>query len=158
MSAQHAGETPVLTSAGRATLQQELERLCTERLPALSAQLAEAHEDAAARDEDAGLLELQVEMHRLERSAMELERLLATAQVITPLDGGVVALGSCVEIEDGSVREQYQVVQPHEADVAAGRLSLASPVGQALLGHTAGDAAVVVPPEGEHRIQILAVW
>jgi hypothetical protein len=41
MSAQHARETPVLTSAGRATLQQELERLRTERLPALNAQLAE---------------------------------------------------------------------------------------------------------------------
>ena len=54
-----------LTPQGRADLENELRVLRNERLPALAARLADAREDPATRDEDAGLLELQEEQRRL---------------------------------------------------------------------------------------------
>ncbi len=157
MSVIFATDVVTLTPAGRADLEQELQRLRTEQLPAITARLAEAREDPAAQDEDAGLLELQEEQQRLERRAIGLERLLAAARDIIPATSGEVALGSLVEIEEDGERETYQLVDPREASVSEGRVSIASPVGQALLGHRVGDMAVVPVPDGERCVRIVAV-
>src|SRR5579884_2435524 len=87
-------ETLALTPAGRARLEQERALLRRERLPALTVRLAEAREDSATRDEDAGLLELLEEHSRLEQRSRELDRLLATAREVAAPTDGVVALGS----------------------------------------------------------------
>jgi len=155
------GQTPIetiaLTPAGRTALEQELQRLRTEQVPALTRRLAEAREDSATREEDAGLLELQEEMQRAERRALELERLLAVAREIAPPATGVVALGSRVEIEDDGERDVFQLVDPREANAAEGRISVASPVGNALLSHVAGDEVVVPLPDGERRLRIVSL-
>jgi transcription elongation factor GreA len=149
------GQTPIetiaLTPAGRAALEQELQRLRTEHVPALTRRLAEA------REEDAGLLELQEEMQRAERRALELERLLAVAREIAPSTTGAAALGSRVEIEDEGERDVFQLVDPREANAAEGRISVASPVGNALLGHVADDEVVVSLPDGERRLRIVSL-
>ena len=149
-------EMPALTPAGRASLQQELQTLRGARLPALTAQLAEAREDPAVLSEDTGLLGLLEEHSRLERRAMEIERLLAVARELVPPAEGVVALGSRVEIHDDGERDVFQLVAPCEANIAEGRLSIASPLGQALLGHVVGDEVVVRLPAGERRVRILS--
>jgi transcription elongation factor GreA len=146
-----------LTPQGRADLENELRVLRNERLPALAARLADAREDPATRDEDAGLLELQEEQRRLERRATELERLLASAREIAPTAGGIVALGSRVEVDEDGEREAFQLVHPHEANAAEGRISIVSPVGKALLGHRVGDEVLVPLPAGDRRLQIISV-
>lgn len=146
-----------LTPEGRAGLENELNTLRTERLPALAARLADAREDPATRDEDAGLLELQEEQRRLERRATELERLLASAREIAPTTGGVVSLGSRVEVEEDGERESFQLVDPREANAAEGRISTLSPVGKALLGHRVGDEIVVPLPAGDRRLRVISV-
>ncbi len=155
------GQTPIetiaLTPAGRTALEQELQRLRTEHVPALTRRLAEAREDSATREEDAGLLELQEEMQRAERRALELERLLAVAREIAPSTTGAAALGSRVEIEDEGERDVFQLVDPREANAAEGRISVASPVGNALLGHVADDEVVVSLPDGERRLRIVSL-
>lgn len=145
-----------LTPSGRRELEDELRLLHSERLPELRAQLADVIEDSATRFEDAGLLELQEEQLRAERRANALERLLATAcEIVAPGDG-VVALGSHVGIEDGGEREAYVLVDPHEANIVAGRVSIVSPVGQALLGHRVGDEVIVRLPAGERHLRIVS--
>src|SRR5690348_13387966 len=124
MNAGNIGDTVALTPEGRADLENELNTLRNDRLPALAARLADAREDPATRDEDAGLLELQEEQRRLERRATELERLLASAREIAPTSGGVVALGSRVEIEEDGEHEAFQLVDPREANAAEGRISI----------------------------------
>ena len=91
MIQQYATETPALTPAGRTSLHRELQTLRGENLPAVTAQLAEAREDPAARNEDAGLLALLQEHSRLDRRATEIERLwegqlgpTAAADGVTP--------------------------------------------------------------------------
>jgi len=82
MQRQTPPETIALTPAGRAALEQELHHLRTEQVPALARRLAEAREDSATREEDAGLLELQEEQHRAGSRAVELDRLLSMAREI----------------------------------------------------------------------------
>lgn len=150
-------DTIAFTPAGRANLEQELRRLRDERLPALAAQIAEARDDPATRNENADLLAVQQEQHRAERRAAELEWLLMVACEIAPPANGVIALGSHVEVADEGEVDVFQLVDPREADAAEGRVSIVSPVGQALLGHTAGDEVVVEAPAGERRLRIVAV-
>lgn len=157
MHSMKASDIIALTPEGRADLEMELQLLRNERLPALAARLADAREDPATRDEDAGLLELQEEQRRLERRATELERLLASAREIAPTTGGVVSLGSRVEIDEDGEREAFQLVDPHEANAAEGRISTVSPVGKALLGHKVGDEVMVPLPAGDRRLRVVSV-
>ena len=157
MNSSNIGDTIALTPEGRAGLENELHVLRNERLPALAARLADAREDPATRDEDAGLLELQEEQRRLERRATELERLLASAREIVPTTGDLVALGSRVEIEEDDERESFQLVDPRESNAAEWRVSIISPVGKALLGHRVGDEILVPLPAGDRRIRIVAL-
>lgn len=150
-------DTIALTREGRAGLEAELQSLLNERLPALAARLADAREDPATRDEDAGLLELQEEQRRLERRATELERLLASARELAPSANGVISLGSRVEVEEDGESEAFQLVDSHEANVSEGRISIQSPVGKALLGHHAGDEVGVSLPAGDRLLRVVSV-
>jgi regulator of nucleoside diphosphate kinase len=74
------------------------------------------------------------------------------ADVVVPpsLPPNVVGIYTCVEyieIESG-VRRGITLVPPAEADIAAGRISLLSPVGRALLGRSVGAVSEVYLPEG----------
>jgi len=127
------------------------------QLVAAQYRLCRNPQDSATREEDAGLLELQEEMQRAERRALELERLLVVAREIAPSTTGAAALGSRVEIEDEGERDVFQLVDPREANAAEGRISVASPVGNALLGHVADDEVVVSLPDGERRLRIVSL-
>jgi len=69
----------------------------------------------------------------------------------------VVALGSRVGIEGDGERDAFQLVDPHEANASEGRISVASPVGKALLGHSAGDDVLVPVPAGERRLRLVSL-
>lgn len=83
--------------------------------------------------------------------ANELER----AQVVdSPADAAaVVRLGSKVrftESANGDGRE-LTLVMPNEADIDAGRISILTPVGAALLGLSAGQGITFTLPNGSER-------
>jgi transcription elongation factor GreA len=79
--------------------------------------------------------------------------------VVEQATGGVVGLGSVVEVEDeaSGTRTTYTLVSSHDADAAQGRLSVESPVAAGLLGRRAGDLAAVSLPRGEKRLKLLSV-
>ena len=156
-SSNYADANVSLTPEGRAELENELRDLRDVRLPALAARLADAREDPATRDEDAGLLELQEEQGRLDHRATDLERLLSTARVVPPSVGGTIRLGSKVEIEEDGEKEAFRLVDPHEANWSEGRISIISPVGKALMGHKAGEVVGVTLPAGDRKIKIMSV-
>jgi regulator of nucleoside diphosphate kinase len=84
-----------------------------------------------------------------------LEREMARAHIV-PNDAapsGVVAMDSRVEFRDngsGQIRT-VTLVYPEQADFAAGRISVLSPVGAALLGLSAGQSIDWQPPSGGAR-------
>jgi transcription elongation factor GreA len=74
-------------------------------------------------------------------------------------DEGKVRLGARVKLsaEDGQEAE-YRLVTPDDADPAHGAVSVASPLGRALLGRVAGDEVMVERPRGAAGYTIVSVW
>jgi transcription elongation factor GreA len=62
-----------------------------------------------------------------------------------------VRLGSTVSVRDVFGDEEHTIVSVQEADATHGRISVESPVGQALLGRRPGDRVEVQTP-GDCRI------
>ena len=71
----------------------------------------------------------------------------------------MVSLGSKVEFVDDESGEEfsYEIVGTTEADVEQGRISNESPIGNALLGHKAGDNVKVQVPSGVMSITVKKV-
>ena len=69
----------------------------------------------------------------------------------------VIAYGSQVTLEnlDSGETETYEIVFPEEVNAAARRVSLASPMGRALLNKGVGDEIEVRTPRGTHTFEII---
>jgi transcription elongation GreA/GreB family factor len=146
-----------LTEAGRARLREELDRLVREREPELMLRLREARERSSAEDiESYPLLD---ELARVRQRIAELERALAAAVQDTPVQPpGTITIGSRVVARDEKGRvHTFVLVSPVEADAARGHISIASPVGAALLGRQAGDRTSVAVPTGQRAFEIVEV-
>ena len=71
---------------------------------------------------------------------------------------GSVAIGSTVIIQEGrEAEETFQIVGPHEADPRKGMISYDSPIGQALMGHAAGEMVSAATPGGEIHFRIIEI-
>jgi regulator of nucleoside diphosphate kinase len=83
--------------------------------------------------------------------AQEVERADVLAKDAPP--NGLVTMGAEVEFRDDATGETRRVtlVYPHEADLAAGRMSVLSPVGAALIGLSAGQTIAWQLPNGGHK-------
>lgn len=68
-----------------------------------------------------------------------------------------VGLGSSVKLSDVNTGDEltYTFVFPEEVDPDNGRISLASPVGKAMVGRKDGDEVVVTTPKGQRRFEII---
>ena len=69
----------------------------------------------------------------------------------------LVHVGSRVRVRDQDGDAEFTVVGPEDSDVAVGRISDDSPLGQALLGHGPGDAVDVRAPGGLRTVTIVDV-
>ena len=143
-------KTP-LTVSGAEKLRNELHRLKTIDRPAVIAAIAEArsHGDLSENAEYDAAKERQ---GFIEGRIQEVEGKLSNAQIIDPklLDAdGRCVFGATVEIEDQDSGDlfTYQIVGEDEADIKAGKLSVASPMSRALIGKYAGDVAQVQAPQ-----------
>jgi len=96
----------------------------------------------------------------LETKIKRLAARLRNAEVVQRGAGdGAAQVGSRVALRDEASGRTvtYELVGANEADLAAGRLSVASPLAQAALGRRAGDVLVVRAPRGEMRYTVVAV-
>jgi len=88
------------------------------------------------------------ELGLLDGRVQTIEAMLRNAKVMETTVGDVVGLGSTVTIRDEFGESTYVIVGPVEADVAAGRISMVSPLGAALMGRTVGDEVSFSSPGG----------
>jgi transcription elongation factor GreA len=96
----------------------------------------------------------------LETRILRLRDTIARAQVVAPEGGGdAIAFGSEFEVADraSGKRTAYTLVSAVDADAAQGRLSVESPVAQALLGARAGQIVEMNTPKGARRLEIVAI-
>lgn len=84
-----------------------------------------------------------------------LQEVLELAQVVPSesIPPEVATLNSDLLIEDCDLREQLGItlVLPRDADATAGRVSVVSPIGRALLGRAVGETVEVQLPNGTIR-------
>ena len=90
-----------------------------------------------------------------------LQKVLEHSRVIDPdvLPKDRVCLLSRVEFTNLStdVRMKFEIVSPHEMNLEAGKISLKSPIGAALMGKRVGDIAEVRVPSGTLRLRIESI-
>ena len=95
----------------------------------------------------------------IEGRIRELEASLANAQILSKQGATRIrrsALGTKVSLKDlaSGKRIVYTLVDIREADLASGKLSTKSPVGQALLDRSVGDEVVINVPKGTVRYMV----
>lgn len=150
----------LITPAGLVELRERLEQLKTKGRDEVARRLRESFGTDADPAANADYLTAREEQAALESTIAKLERRLATARVADadPTDD-VVDLGEVVRLRDldTGARVTYTLVGSLEADPAAGRVSVESPLGRALIGKRKGETAVVDAPKGLLRFRILGI-
>ena len=149
-----------MTAEGYQALDEELKRLKTRERPNAIAAIAEArtHGDLSENAEYHAAKERQ---GWIEGRIAEIEDRIARAQIIdvSRLSGDQVKFGATVSLVDEDTEEQarYQIVGEHEADVRAGKVSIASPIARAMIGKEKGDVVEVNTPGGVKAYEIVKV-
>lgn len=124
--------------------------------------------DAISEARDKGDLSENFEYHAAKREQGRvlgrirfLQRVLENARVIDKalLKSDCVGLLSEVEITNlaNSHTMKYTIVSPHEADMKIGKISIKSPIAQAMLNKKAGEEVEVRVPAGMIRLRIESV-
>jgi len=97
----------------------------------------------------------------LEAKINELETAINRSEVIE-IDKGQterIFFGKTVDLTNIDTNQNviYQLVGPYESDPEAGRISVTSPLGKALIGKEEGDTVRVKTPAGAQEFQILEI-
>jgi transcription elongation factor GreA len=148
----------LITAEGFEQIRRELEGLRTTERRRLAELLRDARGDGAL-DDNPTLIELLDERAQLEGRIATLQSQLAVAEVAPPPRDGPAVIGSIVrgrEVGSGAVFE-YELVGPFEGDAANGRVSIAAPIGRALLGRSPGARVEVSTPRSTRTLEVLQV-
>ena len=124
--------------------------------------------DAIAEARDKGDLSENFEYHAAKREQARIlgrirfkQRVLENARVINTslLGSEKVGLLSKVEMTniDRNARMTYTIVSPHEANLREGKISIKSPIAQALLNKKVGDVVEVQVPIGVQKLRIESI-
>lgn len=135
----------------------ELEELVNVELPRVKDAISEARDKGdlsenfeyhAAKREQGKLLS----RIRFKQKVLEFARVMDTSR----LDDSVVGLFRRVEITNlgNNAKMAYTIVNPHEADLKIGKISIKSPIAEALLGKKEGDEVQVRVPAGLLKLRI----
>jgi transcription elongation factor GreA len=152
-----AAEEPVqLSQAALERMTSELDDLTRVKRREVVARIKSAREHGDLK-ENAEYHAARAEQSFLEGRVQALEDRLRRAVVVQEVVTGKVRIGSTVTLETGGEEVRYTIVSSSEADPAAGRLSMVSPVGAALLGATAGTDVEVRTPRGPVRYRVVSI-
>jgi transcription elongation factor GreA len=135
----------------------ELKHLIYEVYPKVQDDLAEASAQGD-RSDNAGYREARRNQAKTISRIRFLQKILEHSRVIDPdaLPKDRVCLLSRVVFTNlaTNARMTFEIVSPHEMDLEAGKISLKSPIGAALMGKKVGDIAEAQVPSGTLRLRI----
>ena len=148
------------TAEGLKKLRVELQKLKdVERFKASRA-IAEAR-DKGDLSENAEYDAAKEAQGMLEMRISKLEETLSGARLIdeSQLDNSKALVLSNVKIKNQAtgVELSYLLVADGEADLAAGKISVNSPIGKGLLGKCVGDIAEIQVPNGVIKFEVLEI-
>lgn len=140
-----------LSQEGYDKLKADLDELKTKGRDEVAKAIAEAREkgdlsenaEYDAAKEAQGLLELKIN---------DMEKVMANARILdqSTIDTSKVTVFTKVTINNVKTKKKmtYQLVSETEADLKSQKISVSSPMGQALLGKKIGEIAEVKTPNG----------
>lgn len=141
-------------------LASELKHLIEEVYPKVKDDLAEARAQGDL-SENAGYHEARRIQGKTISRIRFLQKVLVHSRVIDPEDlpKDRVCLLSRVEFTNLSTntRMKFEIVSPHEMNLEAGKISLNSPIGAALMGKMVGEIAEAQVPSGTLRLRIESI-
>jgi len=152
-------EPTQITEEGLAELKAELEHLETTRRKEISERIKIAR-DFGDLKENSEYHDAKNEQAFLETKILKLRERLHTAVVVVEDEEGAHArFGSQVKLRDEESGKDltYRLVGATEADLADGKLSVESPVAQAVIGKVAGDKVRVPTPRGDRQFTLISV-
>ena len=146
-----------MSQEGYDKLVAELKQLETVELPQIREAIAEAR--------DKGDLSENFEYHAAKREQSRLlgrirfkQRVLENARVIDKSRLGSDGVGLLSKVEmtnlNNNARMTYTIASPHEANLREGKISIKSPIAQALLNKKEGDVVEVRVPAGLLKLRI----
>lgn len=149
-----------ITRKGYEALKAELERIKKVDRP----QNIDAIEEARAHGDLSENAEYEAAKDRqqfINARIGELEYKLGNAEIIDPdkLPRDRVVFGSRVLLENIDTGEgvEYQLVGPDESDIAQGRISVSSPLGQAIIGKRPDDEITIQAPGGKRIYELVEI-
>ena len=151
-------EPTQISAEGLAELKAELEHLEGTRRKEISERIKIAR-DFGDLKENSEYHDAKNEQAFLETKILKLRERLNTAVVVETEAGAHAQFGSTVKLrdEDSGKELEYKLVGATEASLADGKLSVESPVAQAVIGKMPGDKVKVPTPRGDRQYTLLSV-
>ncbi|WP_205503908.1 transcription elongation factor GreA [Rufibacter psychrotolerans] len=148
------------TPEGLQKLKEELHELKTKGRAEVARQLAEAR-DKGDLSENAEYDAAKDAQGHLELKISKLEEVIGNARLIdeSNLDLSKVLILSKVKLKNlgNNMILNYTLVAEEEANLAAGKISVKSPIGKGLLGKSVGEIAEITVPAGQLKFEVLEI-
>ncbi|GAB3538239.1 transcription elongation factor GreA [Pontibacter brevis] len=148
------------TAEGLQKLKDELAELKTKGRAEVARQLAEAR-DKGDLSENAEYDAAKDAQGHLELKIAKMEEIVGNARLIdeSNLDTSKALILSKVKLKNlkNNMVVDYTLVAEEEANLAAGKISVKSPIGKGLLGKSVGDVAEITVPAGKIQFEILEI-
>lgn len=148
-----------LTENGLQNLKDELEHLKNVDRPANIEAIKEARAQGDL-SENADYASAKEEQVRIEDRINEIENILKNYKIITKDTSNKVTAGKKVNVlyVDSGMSRSFEIVGTIEADPFKGKISNNSPLGKAIIGHSAGETCIVTTESNkELKVKIVTV-
>lgn len=93
----------------------------------------------------------------LEGRILELKRIISQSKIIERKPSDCVEIGSIVTIMMDGKTQEFQIVEPEEADPLKGKISYCSPLGELIFGKKKGAKIELKTEKGKERYEILKI-
>ncbi len=154
-----AGKLDYITPEGMQKLRDEVDFLWKVERPQVTRDVTAAAE-LGDRSENADYIYGKKRLREIDRRLRFLAKRIEALKVVTPHKHpeSKVTFGCWVTLEDeDGETKTYRLVGPDEVDATAGKISIGSPMGRALLGKFEDDEVEVHRPRGEATFTIIEV-
>ncbi|MFW6263429.1 MAG: transcription elongation factor GreA [Thermotogota bacterium] len=149
-----------LTQEGYDSLKKELKELKEKLMYDIAARIKEAREYGDL-SENSEYEEAKNEQGRINGRILEIENILDKSEIIDANDvqSDIARLGLTVMVKnlENNQEKTFKLVNPQEADIFENKVSVESPVGEALDGGSIGDIIKVKTPSGIQQYEIIGI-
>jgi transcription elongation factor GreA len=137
-------------------LKKEFETIKDITIPEIAKRIDEAKQQGDL-SENAEYHQAREDMSWAQGRLKELEQIITNSKLITNQKGSNIVVGSVVLLKINGQEREYTIVGPQEVNPAKGLISNESPLGQALIGHKAGDKIEFKAPAGKQIYEIIKI-